>query len=72
MALSSNDREMLTSFPLYLQEGEYFSEGEFVAADGGFEGDGRFKSPHKVLGNDPTKIIFPLTWWEVCTGVENN
>jgi hypothetical protein len=24
-----------------LQEGDYFSEDEFVASDGGFEGDGR-------------------------------
>jgi hypothetical protein len=71
LALGSNDREMLTSSPLYLQEGEYFSEGEFVAADGGFEGDGRFKCSHKVPGNDPIKIIFNLTWREVRTGVEN-
>jgi hypothetical protein len=55
---------------LYLQEGEYFAEGEFIAADGGFEGDGRFKCSHKNPGNDPVKIIFNLTWREVCTGVE--
>jgi hypothetical protein len=71
LALGSNDREMLTSSPLYLQEGEYFAEGKFIAADGGFEGDGRFKCSHMNPGNDPVKIIFNLTWREVRTGVEN-
>jgi hypothetical protein len=36
-----NDREVYTSSPLYLQEGGYFSDGEFLAADGAFVGDGR-------------------------------
>jgi hypothetical protein len=40
VVLGKNDREVLTSSPLYLQEGEYFADGEFVAADGGFDGDG--------------------------------
>ena len=40
VVLGKNDREVLTSSPLYLQEGEYFSDGEFVAADGAFDGDG--------------------------------
>ncbi len=71
LVLGSNYREMLSSFPLFLQEREYFAEGEFIAADGGFEGDERFKCSHKNLGNDPVKIVFNLTWWEVCTGVEN-
>jgi hypothetical protein len=31
--------EVLISSPLYFQKGCYFSEGEFIAADGGFEGD---------------------------------
>jgi len=37
--LGKNDREVLTSSPLYLQEGDFFSDGEFLAADGAFEGN---------------------------------
>jgi len=42
VCLGRNDREVFTSSPLYLQEGDFFSEDEFIASDGGFEGDGRF------------------------------
>jgi hypothetical protein len=31
-----NDNEVFISSPLYLQEGEYFSIDEFIAADGAF------------------------------------
>jgi hypothetical protein len=37
--LGKNDREIFTSSPLYLQEGDFFSEDEFVASDSGFEGE---------------------------------
>jgi hypothetical protein len=37
VSLGGNDRECYTGSPLYLQEGKYFSDGQFVAADGGFE-----------------------------------
>jgi hypothetical protein len=37
--LGKNDREVLTSSLLYLQEGDFFSDGEFLAADGAFEGN---------------------------------
>jgi hypothetical protein len=30
---------VLNSSPLYLQEGDFFSDEEFLAADGAFEGD---------------------------------
>jgi len=70
--LGKNDREVLTSSPLYLQEGDYFSEDEFVAADGGFDGDGIFRCSYKNPGDDEIKQLFNLTWWEVCTGVENS
>ena len=40
LTLGKNDREVLTSSPLYLQEGDFFSDGEFLVADGAFEGDG--------------------------------
>jgi hypothetical protein len=36
VSLGKNDQEVLTSSPLYLQEGDYFSADEFLAADGGF------------------------------------
>ena len=42
LCLGRNDREVLTSSPLYLLEGDYFSENEWVSSDGAFNGDGRF------------------------------
>ncbi len=38
----NNDREVFTSSPLYLHEGDFFSDDEWVSSDGGFEGDGKF------------------------------
>jgi hypothetical protein len=35
-----NDREVLTGSPLYLREGEFFSDNQWVASDGGSDGDG--------------------------------
>ena len=72
VSLGKNDREVLTSSPLYLQEGDYFSADEFVAADGGFDGDGRFHCSYKNPGNDEVKQLFNLAWREVQTGVENS
>ncbi len=37
----------MTVSPLYLSEGDYFLDDEFVAADGAFEGDGRLKCSYK-------------------------
>jgi len=68
--LRANDREVYTSSPLYLQEGNYFSEDEFVAVDGGFEGDGRLRCSYKNPGQDEIKKLLNLTWREVRTGVE--
>jgi len=72
LCLGANDREVYTSSPLYLHEGDYFSGEEFVAADGAFEGDGRFRCSYKNPGNDEVKELFNLTWREVRTGVENS
>jgi hypothetical protein len=55
-----------------LQEGDYFSPDEFVASDGGFDGDGKVKCLYKNPVNDPNKIMFNLGWHEVHTGVENS
>jgi hypothetical protein len=38
----------------FTQEGEYFFDGEFLAADGVFDGDGRLYCSYKSLGNYPT------------------
>ena len=42
LCLGGNDREVLMSSPLYLLEGDYFSDNEWVSSDGAFDGDGRF------------------------------
>ena len=70
LCLGANDREVYNSSPLYLQEGNYFSEDEFVAVDSGFEGDGRLRCSYKNPGQDEIKKLFNLTWREVRTGVE--
>jgi hypothetical protein len=65
VCLGNNDREVLTGSPLYLQEIDYFSDEEFVASDGGFDGDGRFRCSYRNPGNDPVKVRFNLAWHEV-------
>jgi hypothetical protein len=35
-----NDREVFSGIPLYLREGEFFSDIQWVLSDGAFEGDG--------------------------------
>ena len=71
VCLGRNDHKVFTSSPLYLQEGNYFSEDEFVALDGGFEGDGRFRCSYNTPGNHPDRVLFNLVFHEICTGVEN-
>jgi hypothetical protein len=52
LCLGKNGCESLTASPLYLQEGEFFSDDEFVAANGAFEGNGHlrcsFKNPEMM------------------------
>jgi hypothetical protein len=43
VCLGKNDWEVFTGSPLYFQEGEFFSDDEFVTADSAFEGDGEVK-----------------------------
>jgi hypothetical protein len=71
VCLGRNDREVFTSSPLYLQEGDFFSEDEFVASDGGFEGDGRFRCSYNNPGHHPDRVLFNLVFREIRTGVEN-
>ncbi len=45
-----------------------FSDDEFIAADGSFEGDGRFKCSCKNLGNQQKKLYnncFREVWMQV-------
>jgi hypothetical protein len=72
MCLGKNDQEVFTGSLLYLQEGNYFSQVEFLASDGGFEGDGCMKCSYKDPGNDEVKKLFNNAWREVRTGVENS
>jgi hypothetical protein len=64
--------EVFTSSPLYLSEGDYFLDDEFVAADGNFEGDGRLKCSYKNPCNDKVKKLWNLAFHEMRTGVENS
>jgi hypothetical protein len=72
ICLGKNDHEVFTSSPLYLEEGDYFLEDEFLAADGAFEGDGRLKCSYKNPSNDEVKKLWNLAFCEARTGVENS
>ena len=65
-----NDRDTYTSTSIYLQRGEYFTLGEMLAADGGFEGDGNLLISFKVL-NTAAKRLYNLAFTEVRKGIEN-
>ncbi len=43
ICMCENDQEVFTSSLLHLQEGNYFSEDEFVASDGAFECEGHLR-----------------------------
>ena len=67
-----NDCKVLTGSPLYLQEGEFFSDDEFVAADGTFEVDGHLWCSFKNPGNDKVKRLWNLAFCEVRMGMDNS
>jgi hypothetical protein len=67
-----NDREDFSGIPLYLREGEFFSDIQWVLSDGAFEGDGCFICSYKNPGNNPDNIHYNLAFFEVRQGVENN
>ena len=65
-----NDRETWTSSELYMDAGKFFSDGERVAADGGFQGDGpQVISFSKV--DDQDKALYNVAFKEVRIGIEN-
>jgi len=72
LCLGKNDCEVFTGGPLYLQECEFFSDDEFVAANGAFEGGGHLHCSFKSPGNDEVKKLQNITFCEVRTGVENS
>jgi hypothetical protein len=72
ICLGKNDHEVFTGSPLYLQEGEFFLDNEFIAANGAFEGDGHLHCSFKNPGNNEAKKLWNLAFPEVRTGVENS
>ena len=69
-ALAKNDRDMFTSTPLYMNAGEYFTPGEWMASDGGFEGDGPIRFSYKNPGANEEKKTYNLAFKEVRAGIE--
>ena len=65
-----NDRDQFTSCDLYMLAGNYFSQSERLASDGGFRGDGPLLISYDNL-DTPEKILFNLAFKEVRVGVEN-
>ena len=65
-----NDRDQWTSCDLYLNAGKYFSDGEWLACDGGFRGDGPQMYSYDDL-SEPGREIYNLAFREVRVGVEN-
>jgi hypothetical protein len=72
ICLGKNDHEVCTGSPLFLHEGDFFSEDEFVAADGVFEGDGHLCCSFKNSRNYEAKKLCNLAFHQVRTGVENS
>jgi len=62
LGLGKNDCEVFTGSPLHLQEGKFFSEDDFVAADGAFKGDGHLRCSYKNSGNDDVKKLWNLAF----------
>ena len=66
-----NDRDQWTMCDLYLNAGKYFSDGEWLACDGGFRGDGpQIYSFDDTLGL-PDRQLYNLAFREIRVGVEN-
>jgi hypothetical protein len=68
MCLGKNDWEVFTGSPLYFEEGEFFSDDEFVAADGAFECDGHLCCSFKNPAYDGVKT-WNLAFHEARTGI---
>ena len=66
-----NERNDYTISDLFLKQGEMFSDGELLAADGGYTGTGNLLYSHNNM-NDRNQKLFNLTFTEVRKGVENS
>ena len=65
-----NDRDTLTRSKLYMNAGEYFTLGEKLATDGGFQGDGPLIISYSNV-DTPEKAIYNVAFKEVRVGIEN-
>ena len=65
-----NDRSSFTHLPLYMDQGLYFDDDQFVAVDGGFDGDGPLRSSFREP-NTPARVAFNLAFKEVRLQIEN-
>jgi hypothetical protein len=61
--LGKNDHEVFTGSPLYLQEGEFSPEDEFIAANGAFKDDGHLRCSFKNPGNDEGEKLWNLAFY---------
>jgi len=66
-----SDRDIWTSCDLYLHAGLYFSEGQWLAADGGFMGDGNLVMSYNNIFGDENRSAFNYTFTEMRKQVEN-
>ncbi len=66
-----SDREILTQSPLYMDRGEYFSEGEWMGTDGAFQGDGPVVYSYKDMQGDYYKQLFNSAFKERRMTIEN-
>ena len=66
-----NDRTQFTNCDLYLNAGRYFSEGEWMASDGGFQGNGPAVYSFNDLRGDRSRQVYNLAFTEVRKGIEN-
>jgi hypothetical protein len=67
LSLGTNDREIYTTSPLYLCEGDLFQMIHLLPQTVLFEGDGRFIYSYKNSGSDENKTTFINAFREVQT-----
>ena len=70
VGFGKNDREFFTNTPLYMQKGFYFDVGQWVAADGGFHGDGPVRASYDNPGVNEARKLFNVVFREVRVGIE--
>lgn len=66
-----SDLDMFQSSPLYLNAGQYFTEGEFIASDGIFMDVGNTVTSFRNIANDACRAAFNACFNSFRIGVEN-